>query len=393
MVAPHSIVVKRALILLTMVAAGCQQGVTSPSPSPNPTAGALRPCPLGAPPPAGPQILLSNLPAPDDLAFDNDGRLLFSDNKAGTVSALNADSSVQLIASGLSTPEGIVVQGSGQILVAEQGRNRIVGIDPVSHVVSQWRAFGNRTGQEGIDGIGPILPGRDAQGRLLTNANYVVVPDSPNGVVWEVSPDGKAVTQIASGMSRPVGAAIDANQHIYVADEAGTVWLLDPAKHRFATLPTPDDVLVGRAGDIFVNTLGDNAIHELDALGRQVKVFTGIRQPQGVALDDADNVYYTEFNDGRIGRVVRSFTLDEPMVTRTSRGTFIVCPSIRRASGFTQPLGLGTGSSLTTSILQLAQPGTSSSGALEVQTAEPSITITVSDGGLLSQSQRVTLSP
>src|SRR2546422_9088472 len=101
------------LVMLTIVAAGCQQGLSSPSPSPNPTAGALRPCPLGAPPPAGPQILLSNLPAPDDLAFDNDGRLLFSDNKAGTVSALNADSSVQLIASGLRTPEGIVVQGSG----------------------------------------------------------------------------------------------------------------------------------------------------------------------------------------------------------------------------------------------------------------------------------------
>ena len=353
----------------------------------------LAACPAGTPAPAGPQLLLSNLPAPDDLAFDNDGRLLFSDNKAGTVSALNADGSVQLIASGLSAPEGIVVQADGRILVAEQGRNRVIAIDPQSHAVGQWRAFPNPTGREGIDGIGPILPDRDAHGQLLTNATYVVVPDSPNGVVWEVSPDGKAVTQIASGMSRPVGAAIDANQHIYVADEGGTVWLLDPAKHRFATLPTPDDVLVGRAGHIFVNTLGDNAIHELDAQGRQVKVFTGIRQPQGIALDDADNLYYTEFNDGRIGRVVRTFILDKPTVARTSRGTFIVCPSIRRASGFTQPLGLQTGSSLTTSILQLEQPGTSFSGALEVQTPEPSISITVSDGGLLSQSQTVTLSP
>jgi hypothetical protein len=45
-----------------------------------------------------------------------------------------------------------------------------------------------------------------------------------------------------------------------------------------------------------------------------------------------------------------------------------------------------------TSILQLVQPGTDLSGALEVQTSEPSITITVGDGGLLSQSQTVLLS-
>ena len=155
MVAPRSIVVKRALILLTIVAAGCQPGLISPSPRPSPTPGALRACPAGASAPAGPQALLSNLPAPDDLAFDNDGRLLFGDIKAGTVSALGIDGSVQRIADGLRVPEGIVVLANGEILVAEQARNRIVAIDPASRAVRQWRALANRTGQEGIDGIGP----------------------------------------------------------------------------------------------------------------------------------------------------------------------------------------------------------------------------------------------
>ena len=383
MVAPHSTVVKRALVLLTIVAAGCQQGLSSPSPGPTPTAGALRPCPLGAPASAGPQILLSNLPAPDDLAFDNDGRLLFSDNKAGTVSALNADSSVQLIASGLSAPEGIVVQGSGQILVAEQGRNRIVAIDPVSQVVSQWRAFANPTGREGIDGIGPEISN-------VGGASGVIVPDSPNGVVWRVSLDGKTATQISSGMTRPVGAAVDHNGWIFVADEGGALWTLDPTRRRFATLPTPDDVVVERAGHIFVNTLGDNAIHEFDAQGHQVSMKSGINQPQGIALDGADNLYYTESGSGRIGRVVRTFILDPPKVTPTTSGTFIICPVVRRAPGFHEPLALVTGSSPTTAILQLEQPGADLSGALEVQTPEHSVTIDVG-GGLLHLSQVVTL--
>ena len=378
-----------------MVAAGCQQ---APGPPAKHSATArvsptgLAACPA-SPASPGPQVLLRNQPAPDDLAFDNDGRLLFSDINSGTVSALQADGSVQRIAGGMSAPEGIVVQADGHILVGEQGRNRVVSIDPQTHAVSLWRAFPNTTGREGIDGIGPVLPDRDASGNLLPTAGNIIVPDSPNGVVWRVTADGKTATQIASGMVRPVGAAVDASGRIFVADEGGALWVLAPARLRLATLPTPDDVVVSRAGHIFVNTLGDNAIHELDIQGHQVSVITGIQQPQGIALDYADNLYYTEFNAGRIDRVVRTFVLDPATVTRTARGTFIICPVIRRASGFNEKLGLQTGSSMKTSILQLVQPGTDSSGALEVQTTEPSISITLTDGGLLSQSQAVPLSP
>ena len=336
-------------------------------------------------------MLLQNQPGPDDLALDNDGRLLFSDLKAGTVSALNADGSVQRIAGGLSAPEGIVVQADGRILVGEQGRNRVAAIDPQTHAISLWHAFPNLTGRDGLDGIGPVLPDRDTSGNLLATGGNVIVPDSPNGVVWRVTADGKTATQIASGMVRPVGAAVDSKGHIFVADEGGALWVLNPARVRFATLPTPDDVLVGRAGHIFVNTLGDNAIHELDSQGHQVSVITGIQQPQGIALDYADNLYYTEFTTGRIDRVVRTFILDPPKVTRTARGTLIICPAIRRAQGFTQPLSLLAPANALT--LQLVQPGTTSSGALEVQTSESSITITVGGGGLLSLEQTVSLSP
>src|SRR5207248_11496873 len=116
MVDPHSIVVKRGLILLTIVAAGCQQGLISPSQRPLPTPSALSTCPAGSPAPAGPQILLSNLPAPDDLAFDRYGRLLFGDINAGTVSAMGMHGFAQRIAGGLRVAQGIVVLGKGSIL-------------------------------------------------------------------------------------------------------------------------------------------------------------------------------------------------------------------------------------------------------------------------------------
>ena len=333
--------------------------------------------------------MATNLGAPDDLAFSLDDRLLFSDNKAGTVSVLNPDGSVERIASGLAEPEGIVPQGrrsgSGSVLVAEQGRNRVVMIDSASHAVTTWRNFPNTTGKAGIDGIGPELANGD-----------IVVPDSPNGVVWRVSADGKTATKIASGLLRPVGAALDAAERIYIADEGGAVWVLDPARRRFATLPTPDDVLVSRDGHVFVNTLGDNAIHELDARGSDLRVFTGFQQPQGIALDSADNLWYTEFDSGRIGRVVRSFLIEPATVTRTARATYLICPVIHRAPGFSRPLTITTGLSSKTTVVQLVQPGATSSGTLEVRSSDPTISLSVGtgDGGVsLALAQTVLLTP
>ncbi len=377
--------------LLTVVSS-CQPRTIAPSRTPTSTptvtSSVVAACPSRVASTA-PEVLAQKLPAPDDLAFGLDQRLLFSDLKAGTVSALNADGSVERIASGLSAPEGILPQGakvgSGPLLVAEQGRNRVVSIDPQSHAVRLWRPFPNKTGTEGIDGIGPELANGD-----------IVVPDSPNGVVWRVSGDGRTATQIASGMGRPVGAALDAAGRIFVADEGGALWVLDPARHRFATLPTPDDVVVSRAGHIFVNTLGDNAIHELDAQGHQVSMIGGIQYPQGIALDSADNLYYTEFNSGRIDRVVRSFVLDAPSVTRTGAGTYLICPVVRRAPGFSLPLTLDGGGNSSTSVLRVLQPGEDSSGALEVTTSQRSISIAVTAGegaSMLGMAQTVQLSP
>jgi hypothetical protein len=378
----HFIRVKRdrwwfSLIAMAMLAA-CQQAPVTASPkptaAPSPSTSPLAACP-STPALGGPQVVVKNLPAPDDLAFGLDARLYFSDLNAGTVSVLNADGSVERIAAGLKEPEGIVQQGrqyaSGPLLVAEQGRNRVVRIamDFQSHGVSVWRTFANASGGAGIDGIGPELSNGD-----------IVIPDSPNGLVWRVSGDGKTATRIASGMVRPVGAAVDASDRIFIADEGGAVWVLDPTRRRFATLPMPDDVLVGRDGHVFVNTLGDNAIHELDAQGKQVRVTTGIQQPQGIALDSADNLYYTAFTSGGIGRVVRTFNLDPAKVTRTAQGTYVICPVIHRAAGFTAGLEIQVEASSKIHVLQLVQPGPDSSGAIEVRSTAPSIAINVIAG-------------
>lgn len=374
--------------MIAIACVGCQQVPVRLSPTASPTAAhtPLVACPLASPP-ANPQVIARGQPAPDDLAFDNDGQLLVTDVNAGTLSLLHADGSMQRLAGGLSQPEGIVVLPDGRILVAEQGKNRIVAVDPQTHAVSTWRDFVNRTANAGIDGIGPILPAVNANGQAQSYGNDILVPDSPNGVLWAVSQDGKSATRLASGMSRPVGAAVDGAGRILVADEGGALWILDPNRRRLATLATPDDVVVSTEGNIFVTTLGDNRIHELDAQGHQVGVMSGIRQPQGLALDAADNLYYTAFSGGQIARVVRTFVLGPASVQRIAAHRYRVCPSVQRASGYTGSPSLTTESNAGVDIISEIQPGTDSSGALEVETNAASMTLSI---GRLSQTVSLT---
>ena len=372
-----------ALAALLAISAGCQpsastsaplQSRSAASPNPTPTPTPLPGCPLAVAADA-PEVLKTGLAGPDDLVFDKVGRLLFSDIHLGTVSALNADGSVAVLARGLSAPEGMVLAADGRLLVAEQGRNRVIALDMASGSVSPWRVFPNRTGRAGLDGIGPLLPNGD-----------IVVPDSPNGVVWRVSGDGKMETRIGSGMIRPVGAAADQQGRIFVADEGGALWALTPAQRRFASLPVPDDVLVGHDGHLFVNTIGDSAIHELDGQRHTIRIISGIRGPQGIALDTADNLYYTEFDAGRIDRLLRTFILDKPTVSSAGDGTRVICPRLRRAANFRDVLSLIPATGGATTVVQLHQPGTDSSGAMRIRTAEKTLSFSIAAGQLqLSQ--------
>src|SRR3981189_1243748 len=134
-----SVVKRRSMRSLTMPA--CQQAPVprhvTPTPVASPKTSPLAACAATAASP-GPQVLLQNQPAPDDLVFDNAGRLFFSDIKRDFVSALNADGSVERIAGGMSAPEGIVVQADGRILVGEQGRNRVGALAPKKPALTLW---------------------------------------------------------------------------------------------------------------------------------------------------------------------------------------------------------------------------------------------------------------
>ncbi len=239
-------------------------------------------------------VILSGGARPDDLVFDQQGRLLFSDFYNGTVSRVNSDGSVTRILSGLAGPEGLVVLADGTLIIAEQHPNRILSLAPGAHLPVVLRNLPGTPStaqcKDGVDGIA-----FDATTQTL------IIPDSPIGKVYRMSLDGKTLTLLASGIVRPVGAAVDTQGTIYVADECGAaIWSITPAGKttRSGGFGMPDDVAFDQHGNILVIDL-QPSIHALVRMNlttgrREILASRGFIEPQGLVIDTHDDIFVSD---------------------------------------------------------------------------------------------------
>jgi len=239
-------------------------------------------------------VVLKGVGRPDDLAFDQQGRLLFSDFYNGTVNRLNADGSVTVLLSGLAGPEGIVVLSDGTTIIAEQRTNRILSVAPGSKSAIVLRTLpGTPSTAQCKDGVDDIA--------LDPTTNTIIVPDSPIGNVYRMSLNGKTLTLLATGIVRPVGAAVDAQGTIYVADECGgALWRISTTGKltRMGGFGMLDDVAFDSHGNILVTDL-QPSIHALIrvrlATGKhETLASAGFIEPQGLVVDANDNIFVSD---------------------------------------------------------------------------------------------------
>jgi sugar lactone lactonase YvrE len=245
-------------------------------------------------------VLAKNLPGPDDLVLAPDGSIYISDISTGTIQQYRPDGSLQTLVEGLSVPEGMLVLPDGSLLIAEQGKNRLVRYDLKAKTLTPFLSLPNQTGLEGVDGI--------ALDNHLPDAPSLIIPDSPHGTVLRASLDGKTVTTIATGFARPTGAWVEADGSILVPDENGAALKRirpDGAIEKVADFSIPDDVIEDQAGNIFVVTLGDSAIHLIPAAGGRERILVaGLSSPQGIIFDADGNLIVTDPGNHRLIKII-----------------------------------------------------------------------------------------
>lgn len=285
----------------------------------------------------------SGYSTPKSVAMDDAGDLFIADSGANAVWEIPAGSSTPAaIGSGFSAPQGVAVDSAGNLYVADTGNNQIVEIPVVNGALStsaQMTLIASSATLAGeglkspegiaIDGLGNLYIADSGNKRVLyipypgsgdlnltqtlgTNMSQpsavavdstgdVYVADSGNGDVYELSAplsSGLQVT-VASGYSSPSSLAVDPSGALFVVDQGNQkVWRIPNVSGTFAPASA-------------INVAG-----QLTASGTQI-----IADPYGVTLDASGNLYVTDSINAAAYEIVRtSSTQSAGVVSPNSTG-------------------------------------------------------------------------
>ena len=302
---------------------------------------------------------------PTGIALDGGGNLYIADfynhkirkvTPAGIISTVAGSSygysgdGGAATAAQMATPEGVAVDGDGNIYIADNGNNCIRKVDAAGTITTY---AGNTTAGFSGDG-GPATAAELAypSGVTIDAAGNLYIADQNNNRVRIVTPGGTINTFAGTGtgtyggdggaataaqLYRPTGTAVDAAGNVYIADEynnrirkvlpSGTITTIagtgtggfsgDGGPAVSAHLYDPWGVGVDAAGNIYIGDGGNQCVRKIDASGN-ISTIAGIggtggysgdggaataaklQDPGGVLVDAGGNIYIDDYYNNRI---------------------------------------------------------------------------------------------
>ena len=328
----------------------------------------------------------ANFNSPFGIVLDATGNLYVSDRNNSRIRKITSTGEVSTFAgstygfsdgssaaSKFSYPNGVTLDGSGNLYVADPGNSRIRKITPAG-VVS---TFAGSSEIGFADGTGASAKFRLPEGVAVDGSGNVYVADTENhrirkitqaGVVSTLA--GSALTGSANGTGsaasfyRPTGVAVDGIGNIYVTDQFN---------HLIRKIST--------AG--VVSTLaGKGSAGYTDGTGTAAK----FRYPTGVALDGNGNIYVADEDNHSI-RMISSYRIDPALpgglIFDPRTGTISGTPTAAMAAKvYTIYAQNSAGTTTTTLTLTIAGPPTlTTSAASNVTSGGATLNGTVNANG------------
>jgi sugar lactone lactonase YvrE len=221
-----------------------------------------------------------------------------------------------------NVPTGIAVDSVGNIYVSEQNNNRIRRITTAG-VVSTLAGSG--TGQF-ADGSGAAASFWFPYGVAVDSAGNVYVADTDNHRIRKITPGGVVTTLAGSGTGQFADGTGSAASFFYphgiAVDSAGIVYVSDKLNHRIRRITSAGVVttLAGSATAGSSNQTGTNAT---------------FRNPEGIAVDSAGNLYVGDRNNDLIRKIT-----PEGVVTTLAGSTQGSVDGTGTNAMFSNPAGL-----------------------------------------------------
>jgi sugar lactone lactonase YvrE len=234
------------------------------------------------------------------------------------------------------SPQGIAVDAAGNVYVADQGNNAIYKITSTTTTILAGSGSSGAT-----NGTGTAASFSAPQGIAVDATGNVYVADRNNNLIRKVTAAGVVSTLAGSGAAnylnaegttaafrRPVAVAVDAAGMVYVADQgnfairkitpAGVVSTLLGNSIVAALLNTPAGIAVDAQGNLFITDQSGrvltitsaNVLYTLagkaDTSGfldgsKSNALFSG---PIGIAVNAAKNIFVADYNNNRIRKLV-----------------------------------------------------------------------------------------
>lgn len=192
-----------------------------------------------------------------------------------------------VVSSGILYPNGLSVDASGNLYIADSGYNAIREWIPASNTLTTL-----------LDG-GLNYPSDAAP----DNSGNVYIADKDDNVIKKlILASNTAPTLVSSGLSYPHGVAVDRWGNVYFTDSnhnAVKKWSVSDGSVTTlisSGLYNPSCLAVDVAGNIYIADTSDHAIKKWNAASGILTplVSSGLNFPYGLAIDGSGNVYIAD---------------------------------------------------------------------------------------------------
>ncbi len=340
----------------------------------------------------GPALLNSDFVNATGIAVDMRGNLYVADAGAGQVEeleagtggaaagAVSASSTMVTVGSGFTKPTGVAVDAAGDVFVADAGVAKVFEIEAGTGGAAAGTVnSGSTVIQVGSGFMKPNGVAVDGHGDVfvadLGSDEIVEIEAGTGGAAAGMVNAGSMVTAVGAGFSQPGSVAVDGNGNVYVGDtgnkkvfeiEAGTGGAAMGAVNASSTVAaissgftTPQGVAVDANGNVFFVTPVPGNVYEIlagtggaaagtvTATSTEVALGNWSAEPTAVTVNGAGEVYVVasnavwdvQANSSSGTTPVGNFTLTVNQGTSTvsvKQGASVTVPySVTSTSGFT----------------------------------------------------------